>query len=545
MCDSPKATKPTNGKVSSVPLAQAVQLVTRTFLEEKHFRKLHRFLSQEWCQCHSLTAAVRLMQSHGVHISEEEGIRLSQLPEERMIDALVQRMPSQSREQFEHFFLQLSLIASTTTRLRAALEAGFPEAVEEALTSAEDVGILQFVLKMAVAQAGQEVTAQEQSHDQWLTSTDARISPLLQSQANSMALQKALAQAKAQLTATRADANEKSKSVLLRLGSNSEATLVSSAFIAWCDHARKMKKENEIRKEYEEQIEEAQKKLLEYKEAQLGGVRSVIERNIALTEGSLIQTCFNAFREEVEDAKQSRDNEKGAQAILSKIKGLADNAAANAKSVLNRMHAGSNEALTSICFTAWVQFLVDYRQNKVMEDALKSAEKKVSEFMKKQNDGAKTVLSRMTASSDSGLLATVFKGWFEHLAAEKKGAEMQEKMDQQASKATIFATRNRESALNGTSRGAAVQELGTCIIVFSHWKRDVKIERWRRYGKDKNNKRKQQLVGVKGLFKNFASELESGLKEGTPRVEAPQGRSKSSGPISPKTGGSSKTPPRP
>eukprot|EP00971_Amphidinium_carterae_P031283 616059-Amphidinium_carterae.1 len=38
-----------------------------------------------------------------------------------MIDTLVMRMPQQSREQFDHFFLQLSLIASTTTRLRSSL----------------------------------------------------------------------------------------------------------------------------------------------------------------------------------------------------------------------------------------------------------------------------------------------------------------------------------------------------------------------------------------------------------------------------------------
>ena len=57
------------------------------------------------------------------------------------------------------------------------------------------------------------------------------------------------------------------------------------------------------------------------------------------------------------------------------------------------------------------------------------------------------------------------------------------------------------------------------IMVFSGWKRDVKLERMKRYGQGKNNQRKQQLVNVKGLFKNFANELETGLKEGTPRVD--------------------------
>merc|ERR550537_1052114 len=120
------------------------------------------------------------MEAHGVKLTPAEEANLGQLPEDRRIDALVMRMPQQSREQFEHFFLQLSLIASTTTRLRAALEAGNPEAVEEVMDSAENVGILQFILKMAV--------------------TTDRLAPLLQSQANAMISKKALEEVKRELT---------------------------------------------------------------------------------------------------------------------------------------------------------------------------------------------------------------------------------------------------------------------------------------------------------------------------------------------------------
>jgi len=55
------------------------------------------------------------------------------------------------------------------------------------------------------------------------------------------------------------------------------------------------------------------------------------------------------------------------------------------------------------------------------------------------------------------------------------------------------------------------------LAIFSLWKREWKCERLKRYGQEKNMRRKQELIGVKGLFKNFASELETSLKEGTPR----------------------------
>merc|ERR1712138_383624 len=69
-------------------------------------------------------------------------------------------------------------------------------------------------------------------------------------------------------------------------------------------------------------------------------------------------------------------------------------------------------------------------------------------------------------------------------------------------------------------RSAAATEMSVLIVIFWYWKREVRVQCMKRYAQDKNNKKKQQLIGVKGLFKNFANELEAGLKDGTPRVEA-------------------------
>lgn len=57
------------------------------------------------------------------------------------------------------------------------------------------------------------------------------------------------------------------------------------------------------------------------------------------------------------------------------------------------------------------------------------------------------------------------------------------------------------------------------LAPFHYWKREAKIEGMRRSGQNKDGKRKEQLAGVKDLFKNFASDLDAGLKAGTPRVE--------------------------
>merc|ERR1740129_1562205 len=72
---------------------------------------------------------------------------------------------------------------------------------------------------------------------------------------------------------------------------------------------------------------------------------------------------------------------------------------------------------------------------------------------------------------------------------------------------------------NISQRIAWLQEQTIFLAIFSLWKREWKCARLKRYGQEKNMRRKQELIGVKGLFKNFASELETSLKEGTPRVE--------------------------
>lgn len=504
-------------------LSGIVKVVVNTFLEQKHFRQLLRTLSDQWSSCHSLTAAVRLMEAHGVRITPEEEKRLQQLPEAKMIDALVMKMPQQSREQFEHFFLQLSFIASTTTRLRTALEAGQPEAIEDALESAENVGVLPYIIKMAVAQAGHEVRTVESEHESWLADTEARMAPLLQSQANSMSTQKALAQAKAEVETYQSEAKEKSKSVLMGLTSNNDKTLLGMSVVAWHDHIRRTKKEAEIRKQYEEEIAEAQKKLMDYKAAQLSNVRNVLQRSAKESNSGLIVTAIGALKAEAEDIKRVRNAKAEMNVLEAKLQKFSAASAAAAQKVMGRMSAASEDGLVAMAFKAWMQFITDYKKDKVMNDAVKAAEKKVQDFLTKQNEGAKSVLQRINNASASGCINAAFTGWAEAVKDAKESTAMEEMLNAKSSKLNAFSTRNKTGARTASQRVAILQDQAYTSFCLTFWKREAKCERMRRYGKEKNLKRKQELIGVKGLFKNFASELETSLKEGTPRVEVNRG----------------------
>merc|ERR1711959_337452 len=126
------------------------------------------------------------------------------------------------------------------------------------------------------------------------------------------------------------------------------------------------------------------------------------------------------------------------------------------------------------------------------------------------------VLNRMSAGSDSALVQQCFKGWVEMYMEVKKANELQDMLDKAGGKFGSFNERNKAGAKNATERAALLQDEQVYLIIMLYWKRHVKCERMRAYAKERNNKKKQQLLGVKGLFKNFANELESGLKQGTP-----------------------------
>lgn len=501
-------------------LAGAVKLVSKTLLQDKHYRDLSKILGDQWSDCHSLTAAVKLMEAHGVSLNAQEQSRLQQLPEDRMIDALVMKMPQQTREQFEHFFLQLSLIASTTSRLRAALEDGQTELIEEILDSAENVGILQFILKMAVAQAGQEVKTHEVEHEEWLVATTGKMGTLLQSQANAMISQKALNQARAELGQSRVSANEKSKSVLLSLAAGADTALRATCFLSWADHVMVLKKEAEIRKEYAEQIEVAEKRLSDYIETQVSIIKNMINKKHGQGFMVLVAECFDAFKREVEDVKFAKENQSAIAELEAQMDKFSMEKKMKARKSLASMNAASDTALQDLCMMAWISFCEDYKKNKELNDAVKAKEMQITELKRKSKAGSKSVLDRMANNSESALIQKVWSAWSEWYVEVKKSNELQEMLNSGSGRFNEFTRRNKASAGSAMDRAAHLQDQACYLAVFNFWKKHVKVERMVRWAKEKNQKKKNQLIGVKGLFKNFASELESGLKDGTPRIPA-------------------------
>merc|ERR1719160_878638 len=131
---------------------------------------------------------------------------------------------------------------------------------------------------------------------------------------------------------------------------------------------------------------------------------------------------------------------------------------AKSKKVLGRLNAGTDIGLLTICMQGWIQFIAEYNKNRAFEDAVKAEEAKIAEFMKKQNEGAKSVLTRMSAATESGLVQGCFKAWVEVFLEIKKANEMEDLMMQNAGNFKTFGARNKASAGSAMDRSAAAAE---------------------------------------------------------------------------------------
>merc|ERR1719456_470509 len=96
------------------------------------------------------------------------------------------------------------------------------------------------------------------------------------------------------------------------------------------------------------------------------------------------------------------------------------------------------------------------------------------------------------------------------------------------SKFASFSEKNKMGAMSAGEKATAVKEYGLVIHAILLWIDVTKTERLLRYYGNRVEHKKHQLQGLQSMFRNFANQLETGLKEGTPRDAAALGDRKGS-----------------
>jgi len=508
-----------------------VSLQIQQLLDEWHYRILSSGLAAtEWDRQSATKAALQLFGMQGVPFEEGAIDALAKMEEADMIPLILKKMPDSFKAQFEHFALQLQLIVTSTTRVRNVVEAGNGDDIVRVMDHTDSSGIISQILKQTIVQAGTEVAEIRGRHTSWTRNTEVRMGRLVRSADDAADAQKDLKKLQAQLDDFGGAANDKSKKVMMGVAANNDKALKAMIFSTWFSWTAKVKSEKDIRDMFEAEIENLDTKLMEYRQAALNNVRNVLMRKAAEGDSALLVQVWKAWTDEVQETKREAGSQGAMADMEAKLAAQSAAQSANSKKVMARMSAGSDNALLTVVIGAWVQFIADYKANKDQEDAIKAQEKAMEEYLKQKKDGAKSVLDKMNAATDSGLCEHVMSTWAQQYKEKREAEKMEAIMAENEARFGALNGRQKDNAKGVMSRVNEQMDLNMMLKHFLAWACDTKLERIMRHYNAKMEGKKSQLQSVQHLFKSFANQLDQGLRQEADSARS--GRKKDDGSIS-------------
>merc|ERR1712072_1343474 len=106
----------------------------------------------------------------------------------------------------------------------------------------------------------------------------------------------------------------------------------------------------------------------------------------------------------------------------------------------------------------------------------------------------------------------VMSTWCQQFKDNKEAAKMEALMAKNEARFGALNGRQKDNAKGVMSRVNEQMDLNLMLKHFSAWATDTKLERIMRHYNSKMEGKKQQLQSVQHLFKNFATQLDQGLK---------------------------------
>merc|ERR1719281_407899 len=118
----------------------------------------------------------------------------------------------------------------------------------------------------------------------------------------------------------------------------------------------------------------------------------------------------------------------------------------------------------------------------------------------------------MNSATDSGLVEHVMSTWVQYRKDDLEAKKMEALMAENEAKFGALNGRQKDNAMGVQQRVNEQMDLNAMLKHFSAWATDTKLERIMRHYNSKMESKKQQLQSVQHLFKNFATQLDQGLK---------------------------------
>lgn len=500
----------------NVGMKMASRYIADQMLEQRHLKVLHKTLSTAWNrtgQVQSLSAAIALMEQYGVELTDEEVQRIASMEQEQQIAALVNKMPQESNEQFQQFFLQLQLLVSTAMRVRSGLEDGAPEKVASALDDADSTGVTQHILRMAVVQAGSEASMQMLEYEAWVREADEQMARLIRGQEDAMAARKKLATLQAQLQHQRDEHKEKSSKVCMNFVSGMTQQTKLACFQGWLSCTRRAKQEGSIARQFEEQLDDIQRRLVDYRQSSLANVRSYLAKKASVKEVNLTAEVLNLWYTVVADQKESDALAGQVDELSSKLASTQGAQKETTKRVMERMSAARDRSLLGQCVQCWVAEVEDSKKQGMMHDVLSDAKARLQSFLKGKSEASMKVLKMALGGTDTGLLTQALGCWKSQVLDLKKEAELERMVQANAKRMADYGDKRKAVAKAAMERVQYYSEQSLLMETFHNWRLDTRVEVTLQKYHVRIEAKRQQLAGVHQMFRTFAHQLETSLKK--------------------------------
>jgi len=505
---------------------RTIGLQLQQFMDEWYYRCLHSGLASDWDREQCAEAALNLFQHLGVPLSDEEKSLYATLDDDDMVDVLTKKMPMDVRKAFTHIALQLQLVMSAASRVRCTLKEGTPEELGKIMDEG-DQSFNSQILKRTIMEAATEAAEAKEVHSSWTQTMNIRSTRLGNAQQAADKAKIELDKLNMQLENFGANQNTKSKNVLLNMSTQNEKVFLTTVFKQWWTWKVKVYSEKAIHDKFQKEIDDATNKLMDYKQRQVANIRNVLQMNNEYNTTFLTKEVFRVWSKEVVDQKEEKALSGHLEAAKSKMSTLKANQKDNAQKTLARLSAGSDESLKTLTFQAWHKQHVDYMKNKDFNDAVEAQEAAIEQYMKSAGENAKGVLSRVSSSSESGILKTAMSGWIEWYQDEKSKQEMDDMMNSHGVKMKSLNSNFKETAKATQERANELEEENILMVLFMSWATEAKLGRLVKHYGGQIDAKRQQLDAVRSMFTSFATQLEQGITV-SPRSQKKAGQRSSS-----------------
>jgi hypothetical protein len=495
-----------------------MEISVQQFLDDWFYRVMHSSLAKDWSREQVLASALSILKLNGANLDDGEIEALATMEENELLDYVVPKIPHQMRDNFERISMQTRMLATIATTIRKATDDkndGLNEEEEEAIQRVfeehDGSAIGHAILKEAVIISAKEISEARRVQATWKGPTEEMLAKKIRDCEEAEHIQQQLLATEAQLENFGVTQKKKGKGMLLGMAEGQTKALMHTCFSNWEGFTIALKEDRRIRYMYEQQLTEAEKALIAFKEKQIAHIKSILLKDAREKGDNLMAEVMRLWRQTKDSNKLDSESKAKLDALNAKLHDFKTTQAENTKKVMSRMNGNQDEMLTINAFAAWKQFIEDYNKNREFEDRVKKTEQQLKEHMEKKKDDAKQVLARMQGATDSGLLTMCMQTWVTSFVEGKKQKELEKQMLETDCRLKGFMDSHSQNAHGVSARTIDQIEENLTLRVWNAWMTEAKVSHVAKKFDTKIEDKRKQLQKVQILFKKFAQEIEEGL----------------------------------